>query len=64
MNIVLDDTFNKELPADPILENSRRQVAKACFSFVFPKKTTNPELIHVSKEMANTLGLTKDGQFK
>tara|TARA_R110002050_G_scaffold204522_4_gene340114 strand:- start:21236 stop:22801 length:1566 start_codon:yes stop_codon:yes gene_type:complete len=60
MNIVLDDTFNKELPADPILENSRRQVAKACFSFVFPKKTTNPELIHVSKEMANSLELTKE----
>tara|TARA_R110000868_G_scaffold80081_2_gene227639 strand:+ start:2102 stop:3667 length:1566 start_codon:yes stop_codon:yes gene_type:complete len=57
MNFVLKDTFTTELPQDPIQENSRRQVANACFSYVTPKKTTHPELIHTSKEMADSLGL-------
>ncbi len=53
------DTFNKELPSDPILENTRRQI-DACFSFVKPKITSNPELLHVSKEMLDMLGLSVD----
>ncbi|SOE21855.1 Uncharacterized conserved protein YdiU, UPF0061 family [Spirosomataceae bacterium TFI 002] len=57
MELRIKDTFNKELPADPILENSRRQVKKACFSFVSPKIPSNPKLIHVSNEMANEIGL-------
>jgi uncharacterized protein YdiU (UPF0061 family) len=57
---MLQDTFTKELPQDPILENTRRQVEKACYSFVSPKKTSNPVLLHVAVNMANTLGLSKD----
>ena len=38
MKLNIKDTFNKELPSDPIHENSRRQVEKACFSYVMPKK--------------------------
>jgi len=60
MNLNIKDTFSKELPADPILENSRRQVSEACFSYVTPKKTSNPELIHVSPEMMEALGITYD----
>ena len=60
MNLNIKDTFNKELPADPILENSRRQVKEACFSYVSPKKTSNPELIHVSPEMMKALGFTEE----
>ena len=60
MNLNIKDTFNKELPADPILENTRRQVEKACFSFVTPKQTSKPELLHVSPEMLENLGLSKD----
>jgi uncharacterized protein YdiU (UPF0061 family) len=60
MKINIKDTFNKELPADSILENSIRQVEKACYSFVNPKKTKKPQILHVSKEMATTLGLSKD----
>lgn len=60
MNLNIKDTFNKELPADPILENSRRQVREACFSYVTPRKTSKPELIHVSPEMLSALGITKD----
>ena len=58
MKLNLKNRFTKELPADPILENSRRQVKKACFSYVTPKKTNNPEMLHVSPEMIETLGLT------
>ena len=57
MNLNIKHTFNNELPADPISENLRRQVKEACFSFVNPKQTKAPEIIHVSKEMANDLGI-------
>ena len=60
MKLHLNNTFNKELPADKVIENTRRQVLDACFSYVTPKKTANPSLIHVSEEMLVELGLTKD----
>ncbi|MDO5978185.1 protein adenylyltransferase SelO [Flavivirga spongiicola] len=59
MQLNVKDTFTKELPADPTLENSRRQVKKACFSYVTPKKTKKPELLHVSPEMLSALGLSE-----
>ncbi len=63
IKININDSFNKELPADPILENTRRQVTKACFSFVKPKQTANPEMLHVSPDMLDNLGLTEaDGK--
>lgn len=60
MNLKIKDTFNRELPADPVLENNRRQVKEACFSFVTPKKTSKPELIHVSPEMLSALGMSEE----
>lgn len=54
------DKFNKELPADPIKNNSRRQVLNACFSYVRPVKPQNPSIIHVSDEMADALGFSLD----
>ncbi|MEE9362679.1 MAG: YdiU family protein [Cellulophaga sp.] len=54
------DSFNKELPADTITGNTRRQVTSACFSYVTPKKTANPILIHASKEMLSAIGLTEE----
>lgn len=59
MKLNLNNKFTTQLPADPNLENSRRQVTEACFSFVTPKKTSNPELLHVSEDMLHSLGLTK-----
>ena len=59
MNLNIKDLFNKELPADPIQENSRRQVSKACFSYVTPKQTLKPELLHVSPEMLDNLGVSE-----
>ncbi|NJB70345.1 uncharacterized protein YdiU (UPF0061 family) [Saonia flava] len=58
MKLNINDTFNIDLPADPILENTRRQVKEACFSFVSPKKTEKPEILHISPEMLGNLGLT------
>ena len=59
MKLSLKETFNKELPADSILKNSRRQVEKACFSYATPKKTKKPEIIHVSPEVTALLGIEK-----
>lgn len=55
----IKDKFNKSLPADPIRDNSRRQVAEACFSYVTPKQTAKPQLLHTSPQMLKNLGLTK-----
>ncbi|OYX85273.1 MAG: hypothetical protein B7Y83_05360, partial [Flavobacteriales bacterium 32-34-25] len=68
MKLNIQDTFNKELPADPITENYVRQVENACFSFVTPTKTANPQILHVSSEMLENLGLSetdaKSDEFK
>ena len=55
--LTINDTFNKELPADPILANTRRQVEKSAFSYATPKKTAAPQLISTSKETAELIGL-------
>jgi uncharacterized protein YdiU (UPF0061 family) len=60
MQLKIKDTFTKELPADLVLENSRRQVKKACFSYVTPKKTRKPEMLHTSSEMLSALGLSEE----
>ena len=59
MKLNIKNKFTVELPEDVILENTRRQVSKACFSFVAPKKTSNPEMLHVSPEMLKNIGLSK-----
>ncbi|QOD60198.1 YdiU family protein [Polaribacter haliotis] len=60
MKLNIKHTFTESLPADKNLENSRRQVENAVFSYVSPKKTSNPKVLHVSKEMASELGITKE----
>ncbi len=59
MKLNLNDTFNKELPADPNTENRVRQVMNAAFSYVTPTKPKNPSLIHVSPNMLEAVGLTE-----
>ncbi|MFY0602918.1 MAG: YdiU family protein [Flavobacteriaceae bacterium] len=59
MKLNTKNTFTSKLPSDPILDNTRRQVLEACFSYVTPKKTSNPTLLHVSKEMMDALGITE-----
>ena len=60
MKLTIKDTFTTNLPADKILENSRRQVTEAVFSYVNPKKTKNPEVLHVSQEMASELNISEE----
>lgn len=60
MKLNTKNTFITALPADPELENSRRQVTDACFSYVTPKTTQKPSLIHTSDEMRDTLGISKE----
>ena len=56
----IQDSFNKDLPADTNPENTRRQVQKACYSFVTPKKTSAPRMISVAAEVADLLGFDPD----
>ncbi|MDQ5929651.1 MAG: serine/tyrosine/threonine adenylyltransferase, partial [Bacteroidota bacterium] len=68
MKLNIQDSFTKELPADPVITNSVRQVANACFSYVNPTKTAQPQLLHLSPEMAESIGLsiedTQTEEFK
>ncbi|WP_435414517.1 protein adenylyltransferase SelO [Polaribacter aestuariivivens] len=68
MKLNIKNTFTDNLPADKNLENTRRQVENAVFSYVSPKKTSNPKVLHVSEEMASELGIslveTKTDFFK
>ena len=58
MKLNTQSTFTKELPSDPILKNTRRQVSGACYSYTTPKKTKKPQLIHAAIEVASELGIT------
>jgi uncharacterized protein YdiU (UPF0061 family) len=60
MKLQIKETFISENPADKNTENSRRQVTEAVFSYVNPKKTKNPEVLHVSKEMASELNISEE----
>lgn len=58
--LTFNNRFSNELPADPISENTRRQVHKACFSWVSPAKVSAPTLLSFSKETAELLDLTEE----
>lgn len=60
MKLHIQNNFTSELPADPSEINIPRQVEQACFSYVEPKKPSNPSLIHASVEVANSLGLSQE----
>ncbi|MGL2986614.1 protein adenylyltransferase SelO [Flavobacterium sp. RSSA_27] len=57
MQVQLASKFVNELPADPEKENGIRQVYHSCYSIVFPKKPSNPKLIHANTIVANLLGI-------
>jgi uncharacterized protein YdiU (UPF0061 family) len=56
----INDTFNKELPADSNRTNFRRQVTEAAFSYVTPRVPSAPVLVHVSEEMLQAIGLSEE----
>lgn len=53
-----DNRFVRELPADPLTDNFRRQVGGACFSRVNPTEVAYPQLGAYSAEVAKLLDLT------
>lgn len=58
-DISFDNSFTRHLPSDPNLHNDRRQVEKACFSFVQPKSTPKSTAISYSSDMAETLNMSE-----
>ena len=59
MKLHINDTFNKELPADSNTDNTRRKVFEAMYSYVRPKIPKAPKLIHSSMDMVKAIGLNK-----
>ncbi|MDP2903196.1 MAG: YdiU family protein [Methylovulum sp.] len=57
--LVFDNRFIKELPADPETSNNRRQVFDACYSFVPPTPVAHPQRVAYSREVAHTLDLSE-----
>jgi hypothetical protein len=60
MKLNIKNTFTSENPADSLLKNTRRQVKEAVYSYVNPKKTKAPQILHVSKEMASELSISEE----
>ncbi len=56
----IQESFTKELPADPITTQGRRQVIESCYSFAIPKSTTHPFIISVADDVAELLGLSQE----
>ncbi|MBT6045661.1 MAG: hypothetical protein HOG49_02460, partial [Candidatus Scalindua sp.] len=58
--LAFDNSFTRELPADPETENYRRQVKQACYSRVKPTKVSQPQLVSYAREMAEKLDLASE----
>jgi uncharacterized protein YdiU (UPF0061 family) len=52
-----DNRFVQELPADPVTDNYRRQVAGACYSLVKPTPVRAPTLVCAATDVADLIGL-------
>lgn len=55
-----DNRFIRDLPADPISDNYRRQVSDACYSFVTPAQVRAPVLVCAAADVAQLLDLAAD----
>ena len=58
--LIFDNRFIRELPADEETINNRRQVIRACYSRVSPTPVINPQRVAYSREVAELLDLTTD----
>jgi protein adenylyltransferase len=54
-----DNSFVRELPADPVAVNSRRQVRDAAYTLVTPTPVAEPKLLAWSDALGKALGLTR-----
>jgi len=59
-DLMYDNSFVRELPADPVEDNHRRQVHEACYSRLLPTQVSAPRLIAQSAEMVHALELRTD----
>ncbi|WP_428232983.1 protein adenylyltransferase SelO [Flavobacterium sp.] len=59
-NLKINNRFTAELAADPDETNEIRQVKNTVFSYVNPTKPSKPKLVHVSKEVAELVGISED----
>ena len=59
MQLSIDDRFNQQLPADPATTKETRQVDSSAFSWVTPRIPSQPQLLHVAREVAELVGLTE-----
>jgi uncharacterized protein YdiU (UPF0061 family) len=59
-DLIFDNRFIRELPADTETVNTRRQVFSACYSRVLPIHVTAPKMVAYSKEVAELLDLSPE----
>ncbi len=59
-SLVFDNSFIRQLPADPQQDNYRRQVSNACYSRVRPTKVADPKVVACSREVADLLDLPEE----
>ncbi len=57
--LVFDNRFIKELPADLETGNHRRQVERACYSLVRPLSVPHPQLVGYAREVAALFDLSE-----
>ena len=55
-----DNSFVRDLPADPSVATHVRQVHGACYSRVAPTPVAEPRLVACAREVAQLLGLSED----
>jgi uncharacterized protein YdiU (UPF0061 family) len=59
-NLEFSHRLIDQLPADPDLENSCRSVENAAYSWVSPTPTSDPSLVNLNENLANSLGLSAE----
>ena len=57
--LAFEASFVRELPADPVLINTPRQVANACYTRVDPTPVAAPRLLGWSQRLGEYLGIEK-----
>ena len=55
--VAFDNSFTRELPADPVTINMPRQVADCCYTRVNPTPVAAPKLLAWSDELGHFLGI-------
>ncbi|TKB25611.1 YdiU family protein [Desulfopila sp. IMCC35006] len=59
-SLVFDNSFVRQLPADPQPDNYRRQVSNACYSRVKPTIVARPKVVACSREVTELLNLQEE----